>query len=131
MNIRNALLTALALVLPLAYAPVASAHPNMVTCRVKGVATFLERIHIQCAAPDPHDYIAIRDWGDLRYFALPTNVSSAQDAFANRVLTLANTAILTGHGVQILFDWRDLTAASYGCQVNDCRQIIEAQLTDR
>jgi hypothetical protein len=79
-------------------------------CNPKEVAAFPKsRIHVACAPGD----------GAIVFFAL--GLSSQDDA--NRVLSLASTAVALKKTIQIFYDPSDLSGANIGCQTNDCRLI--------
>ena len=83
-------------------------------CNPREVAAFSKRIHVVCSPGD----------GAIVFFALGL---SSQD-HANRVLSLASTAVALKKTIQILYDASDLSGANIGCQTNDCRLIRGIQL---
>ena len=81
-------------------------------CHVLNVATFSNRVHVECASG-----------AYFRFFASPTSASSE----ANRLVTLGSAA-MTGAGyLQIRFQMSTSDAASYGC-MQDCRRPLEVIL---
>jgi hypothetical protein len=87
----------------------ARAAPKFFTCNPTNVAVFPKsRIHVRCAPGD----------GSTVFFAF--NVANAADD-ADRLLSLAATAIALKKRLEILYDPSDLKGASFGCLNNDCR----------
>ena len=83
------------------------------TCTSVGVATYAERIHVECSSPAP---------GGIRFFAL----STADSHNAARTLSVLSMAHVTGKSLEILYDPVDLSGAAFGCQENNCRLILSA-----
>ena len=80
------------------------------TCEVTEVATFQNRVHLQCNIQ-----------GILLYFAVPTS-SSAE---AQRLITMGNAALAApGRTFWVTYDASDLQGASYGCLPSNCRRPI-------
>ncbi|MCZ7572790.1 MAG: hypothetical protein M5U01_29900 [Ardenticatenaceae bacterium] len=85
------------------------------TCTPARVGVFTTRIHIKCAA-------AV---GGIWYFA----VATTDDAHAARVLSLLNTALVTGRSLVILYNPSDTTGGPpIGCAANDCRLLLALEL---
>ncbi len=98
--------------------PSVVASPNLtwVGCTPARVGVFTTRIHVKCSA-------AI---SGIWYFAYAT----ADDAEAARVLSVLNSALLTGRTLVILYDPSDATSGPpIGCAANDCRllQALEVE----
>ena len=78
------------------------------TCEVTEVATFQNRVHLQCNIQ-----------GILLYFAVPTS-SSAE---AQRLITMGNAALAApGKTFWVTYDAADLQGQSYGCLASNCRR---------
>ena len=83
------------------------------SCTVREVFVFPGRVHVLCNdSPPTHPQI--------RFFA----VSTVDASFANRMLTLGTTAIVSGRRFIVEFSSGDTTGASFGCLVGDCRKAI-------
>ena len=91
-----------------------SGTPVDISCTPAQVAVFADapRLHVRCAA----------SVGGILYFAL----STSDAAQAARVLSVLTTAQVAGRTLIIRYDPADLSGASIGCQVNDCRLIRAA-----
>jgi hypothetical protein len=85
------------------------------TCTPVNVAAFSQRIHVKCSAS-----VGTGIW----YFAVPTSNA----ANAARMLSLLSTAHVAGRTLWIQSDLADTSGASIGCQTNDCRLIIAAEM---
>jgi hypothetical protein len=92
----------------------ASAQPGAATaayeCVSIDVGVYVERIHVRCSVAAP---------GGISFFAL----STANTAHAARVLSLIETAHVTGKHLYITYDPSDLSGAAIGCGNSDCRLI--------
>jgi hypothetical protein len=121
----KSLFASLILALPLAYAPAALAADQFLSCKLASVAAFGGRVHVQCVIPANHE--EAEKFGSIRFFAIATNVSAQQDAYIDHVLAIANTAIATGHTVQVMFDFNDHSGAAFGCLDSDCRVLHAIQ----
>ncbi len=73
--------------------------------------TFANRIHVKCAAPVS---------GGIIWFA----VDSKNVDFANRFLSMVNTALVAGKTLTVNYDPADTSGAAFGCAANDCRKAI-------
>lgn len=86
------------------------AHAATFQCNPVDVAVFVaSRIHVRC---NPGD-------GAIAFFAL--SVANANEA--NRVLSIASTALAIGKRLIIFYDPADLSGANVGCDNSDCRLI--------
>ena len=93
-----------------------SAIAQSITCTPVQVADFPgSRIHILCAPPGA---------GNIKYFAL--GVGDASEA--NRVLSLAASALVANRKLLIYFNPNDLSGTAFGCQNADCRAILGIEL---
>lgn len=92
-----------------------SAAATWYTCVPSNVAAFSQRIHVRCSAS-----VGPGIW----YFAVPTSNA----AHAARMLSLLSTAHVAGRTLYIWSDPDDTSGASIGCQTNDCRLIIAAEM---
>ena len=106
---RYFILSSILLITLLFFSSIASAAET--TCTPSNLAVFDNRIHVKCA----------ESVGGIQFFAL----STADSAKAARVLSVINSAIVTGRPLFIFYDPADTSGASIGCQSNDCR-IIDA-----
>ena len=110
-SIRTALVSAVLVALT----QTAHAAQKTFSCTPVEVATFPKsRIDLQCSPGD----------GAISYFAL--GLSSQEDA--NRVLSLAATALTTKRKLLIFYDPNDQSGANIGCQTKDCRLILGLRL---
>jgi hypothetical protein len=92
-----------------------SAIAQSITCTPVQVADFPgSRIHILCAPGA----------GNIVYFAL--GVGDANEA--NRVLSLAASALVANRKLLIYFNPNDLSGTAFGCQNADCRAILGIEL---
>ncbi|NOZ06227.1 MAG: hypothetical protein GXP41_07745 [Chloroflexi bacterium] len=77
-------------------------------CTPARVAVFATRIHVKCAA----------GISGIWYFAYPTSDAAG----AARVLSVLNSALVTGRTLVILYDPSDTTSGPpIGCAASDCR----------
>ena len=94
---------------------VASPNSTWVSCTPARVGVFTTRIHVKCSA-------AI---SGIWYFAY----STADDAEAARVLSVLNSALLTGRTLVILYDPSDTTSGPpIGCAASDCRLLQAVEM---
>jgi hypothetical protein len=84
------------------------------TCTPTQVATFTKRIHLACSPAD----------GAIVFFALGVSDQNK----ANRVLSIASTAVVLKKTIQIVYDPNDLSGENFGCLNKDCRLIIGIQM---
>ncbi len=79
------------------------------TCTPSNLAVYDTRVHVKCE----------ESVGGIQWFA----TSTADSAKAARVLSVINTAMVTGRALFINYDPDDVSGASFGCQTGDCRII--------
>ncbi len=79
------------------------------TCTPSNLAVYDTRVHVKCA----------ESVGGIQWFA----ASTADSAKAARVLSVINSAMVTGRTLFINYVPTDTSGASFGCQANDCRII--------
>ena len=89
--------------------------PGVHICKVIEVATFSNRVHVQC-----QDAAA----GDIRFFAAPTSSSSE----ATRLVTLGSAALAGAGDLVVGFPFFDPNTESFGCAVENCRRPFSIQL---
>ena len=106
---RYFIISSILLIIVLSLGSIASAAET--TCTPSNLAVFDNRVHVKCA----------ESVGGIQYFA----ISTADSAKAARVLSVINSAIVTGRPLFIYYDPADTSGDSIGCQSNDCR-IIDA-----
>ena len=94
---------------------VAEAAQTWSTCKPVRVANYANRVHVKCAASVS---------GGIWYFAYP----GADTATAARMLSLLSSAFIAGRTLQVLYDPADKSGAGFGCQVNDCRKLLAAEM---
>lgn len=83
-----------------------------VSCVPTDVTVYSNRIHVRCSQ-------GITDGAStIYYFAVPTTDAT----FANRFMTLAMTALVSGRRFIVDFT-SGASGASYGCQFSDCRPV--------
>lgn len=102
-----------ALVLSLAHAAPAAAQLVVIDCRPDEVASLGSRIHVHCTTGR----------NGIVYFALGTRRTTEEKEFANRALSLASSALVSGRSLAIRFDPNDLSGSAIGCLNVDCRLI--------
>jgi hypothetical protein len=91
-------------------------------CLVNQVATFANRVHVQCSNPSI--------FGGVRFFAVPTSNSGE----AARLMTLGAAALASGKPLGIEAKYTvipsiDGNYASWGCAEHDCRRALSVALT--
>ncbi len=87
------------------------AAPKFFTCVPIDVSVYVKsRVHVRCGPGD----------GAIQYFAI--SVSDQNEA--NRVLSLVSTAYAMQKRINILYEPTDLSGASFGCGIADCRIIM-------
>lgn len=91
----------------------AHAADQWVDCTPVEVATYLNRVHVRCST----------GLNGIIFFAIATNRSADETAFATRAVAIANTALVAGRPLKILYDFNDNTAAAFGCLLADCRAL--------
>lgn len=87
----------------------AQSSPESILCVPVQVATFVDRIHVQCE----------EGIGNIIFFAAQTG-----NQLADQYLTLILTAFNSEKRLFVYFDLSDTSGAAYGCQVSDCRAIL-------
>jgi hypothetical protein len=94
--------------------PAAPTSPNAEwsKCTPLNVAVFSSRVHVKC----------VEIVGGIQYFA----ASTANAANAARLLSLLNTAHVSGRQLDILYEPSDTSGAAIGCAASDCRLILGA-----
>ena len=73
--------------------------------------TFANRIHVKCAASVS---------GGIVWFA----VDNAKVDYANRFMSMANTALVSGKTLSVYYDPADTSGSAFGCDASDCRKAI-------
>lgn len=91
-------------------ASIGSAHAASASCTPADVTVFTSRIHIRCSQGTADGA------NTIYYFAVPTTDAT----FANRFMTIATTALVSGRRFVINFT-SGASGASYGCLASDCR----------
>ena len=86
-----------------------SADASWVSCIPASVATFEDRVHVECAS----------SIAGIRFFAAPTN----NPAHAARVLSTLSAAQVAGRTLDILYDPSDTSGSDFNCLESDCRTI--------
>jgi hypothetical protein len=99
--------------LGLAGAKEAQAQLVVIDCQPVEVASLQRRIHVLCSTGR----------NGIVYFALGTNRTPDETAFAVRALSIANTALVSGRPLLIRFDANDTSGTVIGCLAQDCRLI--------
>ena len=106
---------ACALVLGTLVPSVSFAAPTSISCVPAGVASSSSLVHVECATPV----------GGIKYFALPV---AAKDE-ANRLISLASTALVAGRTLGIWYDPADTTTGpTFGCASANCRRVLSIDL---
>jgi hypothetical protein len=85
----------------------------VIDCQPVEVASLQRRIHVLCSTGR----------NGIVYFALGTNRTADETAFAVRALSIANTALVSGRQLSIRFDPNDTSGTAIGCLAQDCRLI--------
>jgi arabinogalactan endo-1,4-beta-galactosidase len=73
--------------------------------------TFANRIHVKCASSVS---------GGIRWFA----VDNLKTDYANRFMSIVNTALVSGKTLSVYYDPGDTSATAFGCGAKDCRKAI-------
>ena len=87
----------------------AAAAPVWVDCTPGKVATFPNRVHVECTATVG---------GGILFFA----VASSDTGYANRFMSLASSALVAGRTLRIFYDPADTSGSTFGCGTSDCRK---------
>ncbi len=87
----------------------ANAAPVWSDCVPVLTGTFANRIHVKCAAPVS---------GGIVWFA----VDASKVDYANRFMSMVNTALVSGKTLTVNYDPADTGGAAFGCQAKDCRR---------
>lgn len=94
-------------------APLASAAESTLQCDIRRVMTFPNRAHVECAIG--------------YFFAVPTsNPGEVQRLLA--MVQIAQNNLIYKNVLFVTFDLNDLQAASYGCEVHNCRRPISIKV---
>ena len=81
-------------------------------CRVQDVFVFPDRVHVRCDQPK-------KDAGkEIYFFAVSTKNAETADRF----MTLAATALVSGRQFVVNFSAGDTSGQSFHCQPWDCRR---------
>jgi hypothetical protein len=81
------------------------------TCSPTEVAVFPERIHVKCSTSTTDGSAAIWFWA----------ISTSDAQKANRFLSTASTALVSGRSLRFSFNPGDTAGVSFGCLAKDCR----------
>lgn len=85
------------------------------TCTPARVGVFSNRVHVRCTVAN----------AGILYYAFPTKDQAA----VARVLTVLNSALLSGRSLTILNDPADTTSGPpVSCQASDCRLILALEI---
>ncbi len=125
MKFRTGIIFALAFTTSTAFslAPAAAEQKN-VGCMVVDVATFTNRIHIHCPSPS----MAFANLANNPqtmvppYFAIEVTSPAAQG-----LLQIGQAGLLFKRGLIIFYD-TDMSQNPAGCNQNDCRRLLGAEL---
>lgn len=80
-------------------------------CQPTEVAVYQGRLHVRCSQ-------TVNDGGNvIRFWA----VSTANAQHANRFLTVAASALVSGRNLKVSYTPGDTSGTAFGCQANDCR----------
>lgn len=80
--------------------------------------TSAARIHVRCSS-------TVYDGGRyIRFFAVPWSNADRADRF----LTMASTAMVSGRSLRVTFVKGDTSGNSWGCSLTDCRQAMAVSL---
>ena len=85
------------------------------TCKPSAVASFDTRFHIRCAV----------SVGAIAYFAIPAGANSD---FYRASLAVANSALVTGKTIKVLYEPGDTSGAAFGCGASDCRKFTGLEM---
>jgi len=88
------------------------------TCTPVDVTAFVGRVHVKCSSPAD-------DGGSMIYFWA---VSTGNQETANRFLTLAVSALVSGRQLVLAYTPGDTSGVPFGCQAADCRVPISISL---
>lgn len=86
---------------------------EIIDCIPIEVASLERRVHVRCSTGR----------NGITYFALGTNRTSQETAFATRALTIANMALVSGRPLAIRYEATDTSGTAIGCLAADCRII--------
>ena len=87
----------------------AQAAATWISCTPTQSMVYSNRVHVKCATAVNGIY----------YFAASTSDAN----FATRILTTANTGVVSGRTLNVLYDPADLSGSAIGCANSDCRLI--------
>lgn len=88
------------------------------TCTPVDVTAYSGRVHVKCSSPAD-------DGGSMIYFWA---VSTGDQENANRFLTLAVSALVSGRQLVLAYTPGDTSGVPFGCQAADCRVPISISL---
>lgn len=80
-------------------------------CEPTDVTVYQGRVHVRCLEPELDGGSEIWFWA----------VSTANPDHANRFLTLATTALVSGRSLIFGYTAGDTSGTGFGCQADDCR----------
>ena len=84
----------------------ASAGPQWHACQPVDVAAYKTRVHVQCSSTAA---------GGIKYFAVKSS-----ETFAKNFLVVANSALVAGKSLKILF-YSNKYGTNFGCGRSNCR----------
>lgn len=102
---------ALALAVAVGGSPVA-VRADLYTCTPVEVGVYSNRVHVKCAS-------YALDGTAIWFFAVPTSDTGN----SNRFLTTANSALVSGRPLAVLYNAGDTSGAAWGCAADNCRSI--------
>ncbi len=80
-------------------------------CQPTEVAVYQGRLHVRCSQ-------TVNDGGNvIRFWA----VSTANAQHANRFLTVAASALVSGRNLKMSYTPGDTSGSAFGCLASDCR----------
>lgn len=86
---------------------------EIIDCTPVEVASLERRIHVRCSTGR----------NGITYFALGTNRTPSETAFASRAMQIANMALVSGRPLAIRYEPTDTSGTVIGCLAADCRII--------
>lgn len=102
----------------LGWIPAAFAAAQWSGCKPVETAVFPNRVHVKCETPVDRRFT---------FFAVPTT----EPRFANRTLAILEGAELGDKYVFVRFDPDDLSGAQFGCETDNCRNLLGVALAER
>jgi hypothetical protein len=88
------------------------------------VAVFTNRVHVYCSTTTPVGGAPALS-PSIFWFAVPT---SPDTQFASRIMSLLQTAVITGRAVWLEVNPTDTSGTSYGCGASDCRHVYAVEM---